>query len=46
MSLEEMKLAIKELKVFGFDEFRETNGILDKMIEELPAYIARSLTKK
>ena len=41
MSVLDMEMAIKELKAFGFDEFRDTNGILDKMIEELPTYIAK-----
>ena len=31
---------IKDLKKFGFDEFRDGNGIIDDMIKELPAYLA------
>jgi hypothetical protein len=31
---------IKDLKKFGFDEFRDGHGILDDMIGELPAYLA------
>lgn len=30
---------IKDLKKFGFDEFCDRHGILDDMIDELPAYL-------
>lgn len=41
MSIETATEKIQSLKSFGFDEFRETHGILDEMIKELPIYMAK-----
>lgn len=35
-----IEACIKDLRNFDFDEFREVNGILDDVIEEIPAYLA------
>lgn len=35
-----IELAAGELKEFGFDEFRDTNGIIGPLISEIPRYLA------
>ena len=41
MTPAEIESALKELKHFGFDEFRDANGIIDDLIKGIPAYLAR-----
>ena len=40
MSAPAIEAAANELKAFGFDEFRDGNGIIDDMIQEIPRYLA------
>ena len=41
MSVAGIEAAVKGLKEFGFDEFRDGGGIIDNMIEQIPSYLAK-----
>ena len=40
MSVDEIEEAVRGLKEFGFDEFRDGHGIIDDMLRQIPAYLA------
>jgi len=41
MTAPEISMAIKDLRHFNFDEFRVGNGIIEDMINQIPAYLAQ-----
>jgi hypothetical protein len=36
-----IKATVEELRSFGFDVFRENGGIIEEMVNEIPAYMAK-----
>jgi hypothetical protein len=40
MTQPQVEQAVRELKAFEFDEFREGGGIIERMIEQVPEFIA------
>jgi len=41
MSNVQVEEAVRQLKEFGFDEFRDGGGIIDEIVKEIPNYLAR-----
>ena len=40
MTQPEVEQAVRDLKAFGFDEFCDGGGIIDKILEQVPEFIA------